>query len=158
MRKDDTFSMEQTQLIGRTLEKELFIKASPQRVFQALTNKEDLERWFVTQAEIEPRSGGAIRFEWDPESKLVETGKILAYEPPSRFSYTWEARGSSPTTITFELSAENDGTRLHLTHTGIGEGDDWDRYYAGISRGWPAHLKNLTSWLETGVCDVPGPR
>jgi uncharacterized protein YndB with AHSA1/START domain len=150
--------MEQTQLIGRTLEKELFIKASPQRVFQALTNKEDLERWFVTQAEIERRSGGAIRFEWDPESKLVETGKILAYEPPSRFTYTWEARGSSPTTITFELSAENDGTRLHLTHTGIGEGDDWDRYYAGISRGWPAHLKNLTSWLETGVCDVPGLR
>ena len=150
--------LEQTPLIGRTFEKELFIKASPQRVFQALTQKEDLESWFVTRAEVEPRAGGALRFAWDQEAKSVEVGKILAYEPPSRISYTWEMQGSSPTTITFELSAENDGTRLHLTHTGIGEGDDWDRYYAGIGRGWPAHLKDLTSWLETGVCGVPGPR
>ncbi|HEY4389666.1 MAG TPA: SRPBCC domain-containing protein [Ktedonobacteraceae bacterium] len=148
--------MEQTHLVRRTLEKELFIKASPERVFQALTTKEDLEHWFLTKAEVDLRPGGTIRFAWEPG--IFEVGKILVLEPPHRLSYTWETRGSSPTTITFELSAENDGTRLHLTHMGIGEGDDWDRYYAGISRGWPTHLKNLTSWLETGVCDVSGPR
>ncbi len=55
--------MKNTPLIGRTLEKELFIKASPERVFQALTEKEDLERWFVQKAEVDLRPGGAIRFE-----------------------------------------------------------------------------------------------
>jgi uncharacterized protein YndB with AHSA1/START domain len=155
MRKDSTLIMEKTQMIGRSLEKELFIKATPERVFQALTEKEELERWFLVKAELDLRPGGAIRFEWGPG--IFNVGKILVLEPPHRLSYTWEALEPSPTTITFELAAENDGTRLRLIHTGIGEGEDWDSYYASISRGWPAHLKNLTSWLETGVCDVPGP-
>ena len=82
-----------------TIEKERFIHATPQRVFQALTEKAELERWFVRNAEIDLRSGGAAKFEWAPD--MVETGKILVDEPPSRLSYTWEAFSPSPTTITF---------------------------------------------------------
>ena len=148
--------MEKTHLRGRSLEKELFIKATPQRVFQALTEKADLERWFVKKAEVDLRPGGAIRLEWAPDA--VEIGKILVCEPPSRLSYTWETFGPGPTTITFELTAENDGTRLRLTHTGIGEGEDWDRYYTSVKRGWSAHLGDLAAWLETGICNPPGPR
>jgi uncharacterized protein YndB with AHSA1/START domain len=148
--------MEKTRLSGRSLEKELFIKATPQRVFQALTEKEDLERWFLTKAEVDLRPGGLIRFEWAPDA--VEIGKILVLEPPHRISYTWEAFESGPTTITFALTAENDGTRLHLIHTGIGAGEDWDTYYTSVSGGWNAHLNDLTSWLETGICPPPGPR
>ena len=153
MRKDDAFSMEHTQLIGRTLEKDLFIKASPRRVFQALTTKEDLERWFLVKAEVDVRPGGAIRFEWG--SGMVEEGLILVYEPPHRLSYTWEAFEPSPTTITFELTAEDDGTRLHLIHSGIGEGEGWDNYFTSVDGGWSTHLVDLTSWLETGTCPPP---
>ena len=148
--------MEKTHLIGRSIEKELFIKATPQRVFQALTEKEVLERWFLVKAELDLRPGGAIRFEWGPDA--VEIGKILMCEPPHRLSYTWEAMEPSPTTITFELTAENGGTRLRLTHTGMGEGEDWDSYYTSVNGGWSAHLADLTSWLETGTCPPPGPR
>jgi uncharacterized protein YndB with AHSA1/START domain len=147
--------MEKTNLSGRSLEKELFIKATPERVFQALTEKEDLERWFVKKAEVDLRPGGAIRLEWAPDA--VEIGKILVLEPPHRLSYTWEALEPSPTTITLELTAENDGTRLRLIHTGIGEGEDWDTYYTSVNSGWSVHLKNLTAWLETGIGETPGP-
>jgi len=143
-------------VIGRTLEKELFIKASPQRVFQALTRSSDLERWFLVKAEVDVRPGGAIRFEWGPG--MFEVGKILVCEAPHRLSYSWEANGPGPTTVTFELVGENDGTRLRLTHTGIGEGEDWDRYYTSVKSGWSAHLKDLAAWLETGICNPPGPR
>ena len=148
--------MEKTPLIGRTLEKELFIKASPQRVFQALTTKEDLERWFLVNAEVDLRPGGAIRFEWGPS--MVEVGKILVCEPPHRLSYSWEAFAAGSTTVTFELTRENAGTRLHLIHTGIGEGEDWDTYSTAVDSGWSAHLIDLTTWLETGTCPPPGPR
>ncbi|GLV60854.1 transcriptional regulator [Dictyobacter sp. S3.2.2.5] len=148
--------MEQTYPGGRTLEKEVFIKASPERVFRALTTREDLERWFLVKAELDLCPGGTIRFSWRPGS--FEVGKILVLEPPHRLSYTWETFGPAPTTITFELSAENDGTRLHLTHTNIGTGEDWDRYYTSVNRGWSAHLADLASWLETGTCPPPGPR
>jgi uncharacterized protein YndB with AHSA1/START domain len=155
MRKDNIVMTEQTHTMGRTLEKEVFIKASPKRVFQALTDPAELERWFVQKAQVDLRLGGAIRLEWAPDA--VELGTILVLEPPHRLSYSWQALEPSPTTITFELTAENDGTRLRLTHTGIGEGEDWDSYYSSVSIGWSAHLNHLASWLETGISETPGP-
>ena len=147
--------MQNTPLMGRTLEKEVFINASPERVFRALTEPAELERWFVQKAEVELRPGGAIRLEWAPDA--VELGTILVLEPPHRLSYSWHALEPSSTTITFELIAENGGTRLRLIHTGIGQGEDWDRYYTSVNSGWNTHLNNLTAWLETGISDAPGP-
>ena len=48
--------MQTMPLAGRTVEKEMFIAAAPERVYRAFTAKEDLERWFVTSADIEARA------------------------------------------------------------------------------------------------------
>lgn len=147
--------MEKIDQVSRTIEKQVFINTTSERVFQALTVKEDLERWFLSKAEVDLRPGGAIRFEWAPG--MFESGTIVAVEPPQRLSYTWEALEPSPTTVTFELTTENDATRLRLIHTGIGDGEDWDNYYTSVNSGWSVHLTNLTAWLETGICEPPGP-
>ena len=47
---------------GRMVEKELFLRASPERVFCALTDKAEFERWFVSRAEVDARPGGAFSF------------------------------------------------------------------------------------------------
>src|SRR5579875_178339 len=96
----------------RSIEKETFIHASPERVFQALTEKADLERWFVQKADIDLRPGGAIRLEWAPEAD--ENGTILTVEPHHQLSYNWVALEPTPTTLIFELTPENGGTRLQL--------------------------------------------
>lgn len=139
----------------QAVKKELFLNATPQRVFQALTEQAEMERWFVRSAEVDVRPGGALRFEWALD--MVETGRTLVFEPSHRFSYTWEAFSPSPTRIVFEVAAEQDGTRLHFTHTDIGEGEYWGNYAEGMNHGWDIHLKNLTTWVETGICDPPGP-
>lgn len=141
--------------MAENIEKELFINAAPERVFQALSEKAELERWFVQRADVDLRPGGALRFQWAPGA--VEVGKFLALDPSHRLSYNWEALSPTPTTVTFALTPENGGTRLHLSHTGIGKGEDWDNYYAALNSGWDVHCKNLTAWLETGVCETPGP-
>jgi uncharacterized protein YndB with AHSA1/START domain len=139
----------------RSIEKETFIHASPERVFQALTEKADLERWFVQKADIDLRPGGAIRLEWAPEA--VENGTILTVEPHHQLSYNWVALEPTPTTLIFELTPENGGTRLQLHHTGIGEGEIWDSYYTTLNSGWNTHFKNLTALLETGNSEAPKP-
>lgn len=52
--------MQTMPAVGRTVEKELFIAAAPERVYLAFTVKENLERWFVTNAEIQARIGGTL--------------------------------------------------------------------------------------------------
>jgi uncharacterized protein YndB with AHSA1/START domain len=140
----------------KTITKEQFIKAAPERVFKALTEKQELERWFVPKVEIEVKRGGSFRMEWAPG--MGEHGTVKEVKPSQLLSYTWEGAFSpSPTTITFTLTQEKDGTLLTLTHSGIGEGEGWEAYTT-ISKAWDAHLKDVTSWIETGTCPPPGPR
>lgn len=140
----------------QTITKEQFIKATPERVFQALTEKQELERWFVPKVEIEVKPGGIFRMEWVPG--MGEHGTVKEVKPSQLLRYTWEGAFSpTPTTITFALAKEKDGTLLTLTHSGIGEGKGWEAY-ATISKAWDAHLKDVTSWIETGTCPLPGPR
>jgi uncharacterized protein YndB with AHSA1/START domain len=149
--------MENTCSGNRSIDKNLFINATPERVFQALTEKDNLERWFVKEAEVDLRPGGAISFEWDRKAGVFNFGKILVIEPPHLLSYSWQALEPSPTTVTVELTPENDGTYLHLIHSGIGEGKEWGNYYDTRNRGWDIHLKNLTNWLETGASEPHKP-
>ncbi len=140
----------------KTITKEQFIKGTTERVFHAITEKQELEHWFVQEAEIELKPGGTIRTNWAPG--VGEYGKVREVKPFQLFSFTWEGTFSpTPTTLTFELTKEKDGTLLTFTHSGIGEGEGWGAYTT-ISKAWDAHLKDLTSWIETGTCPPPGPR
>ena len=139
----------------KTITKEQFIKATPERVFKALTQKEELEHWFVPKADIDLKPGGTFRVEMAPG--IGEHGKVKAVEPSQLFSFTWEALSPTPTTLTFMLTKEQDGTLVTFTHSGIGEGEGWE-IYTNIGKMWDAHLKDLTSWIETGTCPPPGPR
>jgi hypothetical protein len=89
--KKELVIMEKTNTNGRSIEKELFIKATPQRVFLELTEQAELERWFLVKAELDLRPGGAISFEWDRARGVYNVGTILVLDPPHRLSYTWEA-------------------------------------------------------------------
>ena len=135
--------------------KQLHIKATPERVFEALTKKEELQRWFVPIAEIDLQPGGTFRIEWVPG--MGEEGKVLAVDPPHLFSFTWEKLSPTPTTIAFKLAEEKDSTLLTLTHSGIGQGEGWE-VYATIDKAWDGHLKDLITWVEIGAALAPGPR
>lgn len=138
-------TMQQTS--GRTIEKELFIRATPERVFRALTEKAELEAWFVKEATIDLRVGGAMRLFWGPET--VE-GTFLDVDPPRRLVFTWDERPAiaGVTTSAFTLTAEGEGTRLHLVHSGFGSGAAWDRLFGNINGGWDEELQKLRAYLE----------
>src|SRR5688572_30045328 len=141
--------MQTMPLVGRTVEKELFIAAAPERVYRAFTVKDDLERWFVTSADIETRAGGAFNLHWNNDSV---NGEYVQLDAPRRITFTWDERPKyGITTCTIELIPEADGTLLRLTHTGFGDGDNWDELYNGVNSGRTEELGNLKTWLETGV-------
>lgn len=134
---------------GRTVEKELFIAAAPERVYDAFTTREGLETWFVTRAEIDPRPGGTFNLWWQ-ENHVP--GQIVALDPPRQMVFTWDDGPQyGVTTCTVDFIPESDGTRVRLIHTGFGMGENWDSLYDGVNGGWVEELGNLKHWLETGA-------
>jgi uncharacterized protein YndB with AHSA1/START domain len=141
--------MQTASSTGRTVEKELFIAAAPDRVYRAFTDKGELERWFVTEAQIDPRPGGIFNLYWK-ENHVP--GQIVALDPPRRMVFTWDDGPKyGVTTCSIDFEPHNDGTLLRLTHTGFGDGDNWDDLYNGVNGGWTEELENLRRWLEEGA-------
>ena len=71
--------VEQATERTRSVEGSLEIDASPERVWEALTTAEDLERWFPLEARVEPGVGGSVWLSW--KNEYAATSEIVEWEP-----------------------------------------------------------------------------
>ncbi|MET9581091.1 SRPBCC family protein [Streptomyces massasporeus] len=81
------------------------------RVWQFVTDADELERWFPSRAEIELRPGGTVRFSGDPHME-DSTGRVLAVDPPRHLAFEW---GGDELRFDLEETGEK-STRLTLTN------------------------------------------
>jgi uncharacterized protein YndB with AHSA1/START domain len=84
----------------------LTMRATPDRVWRALTAPEALRAWFAEHADVDPRVGGAWRF-WGRNSLGVPTPdaadqRIVALEPEKLLAFTWTWSGV-PTRVELAL-------------------------------------------------------
>lgn len=133
--------------VRRTIE----IRAPRDRVWAALTEPEQLLRWFPTErAEVDLRPGGEAAFVWD---EGADEAVVEVVEPPGRFVFRWRPAGTERpyTTVSFRLD-EIDGstTRLTLVETGFASLAEQTREQsqAGNDEGWRKELEELKSHLE----------
>ena len=143
--------------IPDAIEAEVFIAATPQRVFQALVEPQQVLAWWgqagiyrCTEFEGDLRVGGKWRTagvsrEKDP---FVVTGEYLVIESPRVLVYSWVASwtGDAKTTVRWELESENKGTRVRLRHTGLAAYPEIAQAY----QGWPRMLSWLQAFMEKG--------
>ena len=137
-------------------ENSVVVQAAPAAVFEALTSADRLQHWFLSRAETDPRPGGPFRFAWDfadAAQNGTQQGKFLEVAPDKKVSYTWEAKPAPAplTTVTFMLMPEADGTRVSLSHTGFGAGEDGKMVRDHHAGPWDFYLANLKSYMESGV-------
>src|SRR4030095_10010884 len=98
-----------------------YLAHSPETVWSALTDPEQLGEWFMTTARIEGRQGGAVDL-ISGISRFHVTGSILEWDPPKLYEYEWnvEPRTELPTgersVVRWELTPAQGGTMLTLTH------------------------------------------
>jgi uncharacterized protein YndB with AHSA1/START domain len=123
------------------------IESPPERVFQALTNAEELTRWFASSAESDPRTGGdfVLRFEFDDESQNhMYSGQYEQVTPGELVRYPWNGAFGA-TTVEFSLRPSDGGTEVRLSHSGWGEeaAETRERH----DQGWRFFLDNLERYL-----------
>jgi uncharacterized protein YndB with AHSA1/START domain len=83
----------------------------PERVWLAITDREELRAWFPCDVEVEGGDwsvGSKIVFRFPPEViDLTLEGEVLEVDRPHRLAYTW-----GDERLTFELEAVGNGTLL----------------------------------------------
>jgi len=137
---------------------EVEIAAPPERVFQALTTREQALQWGANEAyqmtrwEFEPRVGGRWNFtshETASGKDYDHHGEVVEFDPPRGMAYTWFANfhkdQSHPTLVRWELTPTANGTRVKVTHSGLANMPDECKAY---SEGWPGLLEALKSFAE----------
>jgi len=136
----------------RTIELSRTLQASPDRVFRAWTDAEELMRWWTTTAESDVRTGGAFSygFEFEDASRdHTYTGTYRDVTPGERISFPWQG-ALGETTVDVQLRPAGDGTEVTLVHSGWGSGEQWDEAVELHEQGWGFFLDNLVAYLDRG--------
>jgi uncharacterized protein YndB with AHSA1/START domain len=153
----------------RILRAERVVHAPVNEVWKAWTTNEGIASFFAPQGRVDLRIDGTYDVWFDPSAEPglrgAEGMRILDVDPEKRFAFTWNAPASIPsirgkrTLVVLEFAAEGkEATRLRFTHTGWGEGDDWDRAYDYFDRAWGAYvLPNLARRFDRGPLDWSAP-
>lgn len=96
--------------------------APVEKVWKALTDKNQMKEWYFDLAEFHPEVGFEFSFygEGHKGEKYLHLCRITEVVPMKKLAYTWRYEGiEGLSTVSFELSDENGKTRLKLTHEGL---------------------------------------
>jgi len=127
---------------------EVTIEAAPERVFNALTQKDEIARWWTDDLSTIPEVGSLSEFYFS-KRKFVIQFEVAELEQDKKVH--WLSRKGPPhwvgTSITWQLEPVHNGTQVIFHHDGFAQADE--RYE--ITRAWWEHfLASLKSYLETG--------
>ena len=97
---------------------ETLIDAPPERVWRALTEARELERWFPLEAEVEPGPEGRIWMGWGNE--FGAWSRIRVWDPPHHLRTEWIMTEGGEGQITdYHLEGEGGHTRLRVVTSGF---------------------------------------
>jgi len=137
-----------------TINKTIFLATDRETVWDYLTDRHKLGEWFhpadADLAEGKPYT--LLADAADPESKMC-WGEVLTANKPALLSYslTIKPLGGAMTTVTWTLEEAAGGTRVTLTHEGIGEagGEAALGLLMALEEGWDKHFSKLRAQMAT---------
>jgi uncharacterized protein YndB with AHSA1/START domain len=130
----------------RTVERDITIAAPIDVVWRALTDAEELTRWFPREARVTLGPGGSIWMRWD--DRYDAESLIEVWEPPRHLRIVFPAEGSRRLMTDYHLDGRGGSTVLRVVTSGFGAGADWDEYFLAVGTGWDFELRGLRHYLE----------
>ena len=138
------------------------ISAPAERIFQALTDPQQVRLWSNSPEyelliwKMAPQVGGEWRSLSRPRTgkehhtkKFDHQGKILEINPPHLLVYTWTANWhenpAHESIVRWELTPTAKGTKVKVTHSGL---RDEPEALLGYSQGWPGLVQQVKKFVE----------
>src|SRR5262249_34784818 len=128
-----------------------YIRASADRVWNALTDPDMTERyWMGTRMESDWRVGSQLRYVID--GKVTDDHTIIAIDRPRSLVHTFRPvfgvfADEAASRVAYTLEEHSGVVRLTMLHDGFAPKS---RVHPACSRGWPMILSGLKTLLETG--------
>jgi uncharacterized protein YndB with AHSA1/START domain len=137
---------------------EVFIAAPPDRVFQAITDPQQLAQWWGQKDLYRIRhreSDLRIHGHWLSSgvgaegSEFQVAGEYLEIDPPRLLLHTWVASYMGPmvTTVRWELTPSQGGTLVKVTHSGFAGNAE---AASSHGQGWQRVLGWAQGFVEKG--------
>lgn len=141
------------------IRKQLFLKAPPERVWQALTSKVEFAAWFNVEFDAEFKPGQQI---WMTASGQRFSLIVLEMTPPHVFRWKWHPGAVDPsvdyskenmTEVEFRLEPKDGGTLLTLVESGFGSITEARRpgVFADNVRGWDDQIVNFERYVASAA-------
>jgi uncharacterized protein YndB with AHSA1/START domain len=123
------------------------IKATPEKIYQAVTTQEGLTAWWAKQTTAKPEVGFVNIFTFGKFRNEMNVTKLI-----SNKRVEWKCINSIEewidTTISFDLEEQDGRTILRFAHSGWRALTD---KFAGCNYDWGVFMKSLKSFCETGT-------
>ncbi len=108
---------------------EFDLPAKPARIMQLLTDSALIRKWSGGEGTVETKPGGKFEmFDGWVFGEVIQAS-------PTELSYTWKTtdwdEAAAPSTVHYVLKADEDGTKLLLTHTGFPDQAEMDEHKNG---------------------------
>ncbi len=101
---------------------ERLFTVSISKVWKAITDRNEMEKWYFDLAEFKPEKGFQFQFPGgpSPEKQYLHLCEITEIIPEKKLTYSWRYEGYPGNSfVTFELFEQGNDTLLKLTHEGI---------------------------------------
>lgn len=126
----------------RTFKHSIDIKASADSVWKAITEGEEIIKWFAPIARVKPGLGGEYFISWG--GGMEGTAPIRIWEPGKRFGWVEREDTESPRVVEFTLEAKDGGiTTLRLTQSGFNAAAKFDDEFEATGGGWKTFFEML---------------
>jgi len=134
---------------------QVFIRATPEQVWDAITKPEFTARYFFgSRVKTSAEAGTPIQHYAPDGTTLWGDDAVLESEPPRRFVHTWrslynpELAAEPPSRVTWEIEAVPGGiSKLTVIHDRL---ENSPKTAAGVAGGWMFVISGLKTLLETG--------
>ena len=127
------------------------------RVWQAMTTKEEMSRWFFDLKEFKAQAGFEFQFAVEHEGNTYDHRcKVTEVVPQKKLAFTWRYHGhEGDSLVTFELLAEGTKTRLKLTHAGVETFPKTPQFVRkNFERGWNYISTALLDYVENADREI----
>lgn len=135
-----------------TIVKELELRHSINRVWNAISNGDEISNWFLS-ADFKAEKGYKYTFNSSKEDCVPIIGEVKEASPYT-LAYTWIVQGTSvETLVKWTLTPIETGTHILLEHSGIENYSDATaiQMFESFDGGWENCLNGLENYLKETV-------